>query len=91
MGGLACTRMRTEAAVVVVLGVLGWCAAPASAAPTVLAQWTLDEGIGQVAGDTSGHANTVSSDRPPAPTRPTRPGSPATPAAALSTSTARPT
>ena len=49
--------MRKEAALVVVLGVLGWCAAPASAAPNVLAQWTLDEGAGQVAADTSGQGN----------------------------------
>jgi concanavalin A-like lectin/glucanase superfamily protein len=49
--------MRKEAALVAVLGVLGWCAAPASAAPNVLAQWTLDEGSGQVAGDASGHGS----------------------------------
>jgi hypothetical protein len=49
--------MRTEAALIAVLGVLGWCAAPAAAAPTVLASWTLDEGVGQVAGDASGHGN----------------------------------
>jgi hypothetical protein len=49
--------MRTEAALIAVLGVLGWCAAPASAAPNLLAEWTLDEGAGQVAGDSSGHAN----------------------------------
>jgi hypothetical protein len=49
--------MRTEAAVIAVVGVLGWCAAPAAAAPTVLASWTLDEGVGQVAGDASGHGN----------------------------------
>ena len=49
--------MRKEAALIVVLGVLGWCAAPASADPSVLAQWTLDEGAGQVAGDSSGHGN----------------------------------
>ena len=49
--------MRREAACVAVLGVLTWCAAPASAAPTPVAQWTLDEGVGQVAGDTSGHAS----------------------------------
>ena len=57
-GGVALPAMRKEAALIGVLGVLGWCAAPASAAPNVLAQWTLDEGIGQVAGDASGHANT---------------------------------
>jgi Concanavalin A-like lectin/glucanases superfamily len=50
--------MRKEAALVAVLGLLAWCAAPASAAPTLLSQWTLDEGAGQVAGDASGHANT---------------------------------
>ena len=49
--------MRKEAAFVAVLGVLAWCAAPASAAPTLLAQWTLDEGAGQVVGDASGHAS----------------------------------
>ena len=49
--------MRKEAALIAVLGVLGWCAAPASAAPNLLAHWTLDEGIGQVAGDTSGQGN----------------------------------
>ncbi|HEX6742893.1 MAG TPA: LamG domain-containing protein [Solirubrobacteraceae bacterium] len=37
---------------------MGWCAAPASADPNVLAKWTLDEGVGQVAADSSGHANT---------------------------------
>ena len=51
-------------------GVLGWCAAPASATPTLLAQWTLDEGAGQVAADASGHANTGSSARRPTPTPP---------------------
>jgi Concanavalin A-like lectin/glucanases superfamily len=50
--------MRREAAIAAVLGLLAWCAAPASAAPTVLAQWTLDEGAGQVAGDATGHGNT---------------------------------
>jgi hypothetical protein len=50
--------MRRKFALVVVFGVLGWCAAPASAAPTILAQWTLDEGLGQVANDASGHGNT---------------------------------
>jgi hypothetical protein len=49
--------MRTEAALIAVLGVLGWCAAPASAEPSLLAKWTLDEGAGQVAGDSSGHGN----------------------------------
>jgi hypothetical protein len=49
--------MRKEAALVAVLGVLGWCAAPASAQPNVLAQWMLDEGAGQVAGDASGHGS----------------------------------
>jgi hypothetical protein len=50
--------MRREIVLAVVVGVAGWCAAPASAAPTVLAQWTLDEGIGQVAADVSGRGNT---------------------------------
>jgi hypothetical protein len=49
--------MRKEAALIGVLGVLAWGAAPASAAPNLLAQWTLDEGAGQVAGDASGHGN----------------------------------
>ncbi|MGZ4272027.1 MAG: LamG domain-containing protein [Solirubrobacteraceae bacterium] len=49
--------MRKEAALIGVLAMLGWCAAPASAAPNLLAHWTLDEGIGQVAGDTSGQGN----------------------------------
>jgi concanavalin A-like lectin/glucanase superfamily protein len=40
-----------------VLGVLGWCAAPASADPALLAQWTFDEGAGQVAGDATGHGS----------------------------------
>jgi Concanavalin A-like lectin/glucanases superfamily len=50
--------MRTEAALIGLLGVIAWSAAPASAAPNVLAQWTLDEGTGQVAGDASGHGST---------------------------------
>ena len=50
--------MQREIVLAVVVGVVGWCAAPASADPTVLAQWTLDEGIGQVAADVSGHGNT---------------------------------
>jgi hypothetical protein len=49
--------MRKEAALIGVLGILAWTAAPASAAPNLLAQWTLDEGAGQVAGDASGHGN----------------------------------
>ena len=51
--------MRKEAVLLVTLAAtLGWCAAPASAEPNVLAKWTLDEGAGQVAADSSGHANT---------------------------------
>ena len=50
--------MRREVALLAVLGVLGWTAAPASATPNLLAQWTLDEGAGQVAGDASGHGST---------------------------------
>jgi hypothetical protein len=51
--------MRRELVLLVtVAGLLGWCAAPASADPNVLAKWTLDEGVGQVAADASGHANT---------------------------------
>jgi hypothetical protein len=49
--------MRKEAALIGVLGVLGWSAAPASAAPNLLAHWTLDEGAGQVVGDASGRGN----------------------------------
>jgi hypothetical protein len=49
--------MRREVVLLVVLGVLAGTAAPASAAPNLLAQWTLDEGIGQVAGDASGHGS----------------------------------
>lgn len=58
LGWGSVSQMRKEAALLGVLGVLGWCAAPASAAPTVLAQWTLDEGTGQVASDASGHGST---------------------------------
>jgi hypothetical protein len=51
--------MRRELVLLVtVAGLLGWCAAPAWADPNVLAKWTLDEGVGQVAADASGHANT---------------------------------
>ena len=51
--------MRKELVLlVVVTGVLAWCAAPASADPNILAKWTLDESGGQLAGDASGHANT---------------------------------
>jgi hypothetical protein len=42
--------MRKEAAIVMVLAILGWCATPASAS-NVLAHWTFDEGAGQVAAD----------------------------------------
>jgi hypothetical protein len=49
--------MRKEVALLAVLGVLGWTAAPASATPNLLSQWTLDEGAGQVAGDASGHGS----------------------------------
>jgi concanavalin A-like lectin/glucanase superfamily protein len=49
--------MRKEAALISVVGVLGWCAAPASADPALLAQWTFDEGAGQVAGDATGHGS----------------------------------
>jgi hypothetical protein len=40
-----------------VAAVIGWCAAPASADPVLLAQWSLDEGAGQVAADASGNAD----------------------------------
>jgi hypothetical protein len=59
--------MRKEAALVVVLGVLGWSATAASAAPQLLAHWTLDEGIGQVAGDTGGQGNSGELGASPAP------------------------
>ena len=59
--------MRKEAALIAVLGALGWSAAPAVAAPNLLAHWTLDEGIGQVAGDTSGQGNSGELGASPAP------------------------
>ena len=59
--------MRKGAALIGVLGLLGWCAAPASAAPNLLAQWTLDEGAGQVAGDASGHGSSGELGASPAP------------------------
>jgi Concanavalin A-like lectin/glucanases superfamily len=43
--------MRMEAAIVLVLASLGWCASPASATTNVLADWRLDEGSGQIAAD----------------------------------------
>jgi hypothetical protein len=43
--------MRKEAAVLLVLASLGWCAAPASAS-NVVAHWSFDEGSGQRAADT---------------------------------------
>jgi Concanavalin A-like lectin/glucanases superfamily len=43
--------MRKEAAVLLVLASLGWCAAPASASSNVVAHWSLDEGSGQIAAD----------------------------------------
>lgn len=50
--------MRKDvAAVAALVGVLVWSAAPASAAPTLLAQWTFDEGAGQVATDATGHGS----------------------------------
>jgi Concanavalin A-like lectin/glucanases superfamily len=49
--------MRKGFTYIAVIGALGWAAAPASAAPNLLAHWTFDEGIGQVAGDTSGQGN----------------------------------
>jgi hypothetical protein len=50
--------MRRDVALLALLGVLGLAAAPASAAPNLLSQWTLDEGAGQVAGDATGHGST---------------------------------
>jgi Concanavalin A-like lectin/glucanases superfamily len=44
--------MRKEAALVLVLATLGWCAAPASASSSVVAHWSFDEGSGQQAADT---------------------------------------
>jgi hypothetical protein len=43
--------MRKEAALAIVLAILGWCAAPASASANVLAHWSFDEGIGQQVAD----------------------------------------
>jgi Concanavalin A-like lectin/glucanases superfamily len=43
--------MRKEAALVIVLATIGWCAAPASATPNVAAHWSFDEGSGQIAAD----------------------------------------
>jgi hypothetical protein len=48
--------MRKEAAFLLTMGVLVF-AGSAQAAPTVLAQWPLDEGSGQVAADTSGQGH----------------------------------
>ena len=56
-GGGSVVPMRKEAALIAVLGVLGWSAAPAVAAPNLLAHWTLDEGVGQIAADASGHGS----------------------------------
>jgi hypothetical protein len=49
--------MRKEAACMVLLGVLWLGASTAHASPAVLADWTFDEGSGQVATDASGHGN----------------------------------
>ena len=57
-GGVAFPAMRKEAALIAVLGVLGWSASARVRGAELLAQWTLDEGAGQVAGDASGHGNT---------------------------------
>jgi hypothetical protein len=43
--------MRKEAAIVLVLASLGWCAAPASASSNAVAHWSFDEGSGQRAAD----------------------------------------
>jgi concanavalin A-like lectin/glucanase superfamily protein len=43
--------MGKEAALVIVLATIGWCAAPASATPNVAAQWSFGEGSGQIAAD----------------------------------------
>jgi hypothetical protein len=43
--------MRKEAALAVVLAAIGWCAAPASASPNVIAHWSFDESSGQQVAD----------------------------------------
>jgi hypothetical protein len=43
--------MRKEAALVIVLAAIGWCATPASASANVVAHWAFDEGSGQQAAD----------------------------------------
>jgi hypothetical protein len=43
--------MRKEAALALVLAAIGWCAAPASASPNVIAHWSFDEGSGQQVAD----------------------------------------
>jgi hypothetical protein len=43
--------MRKEAALALVLATIGWCAAPASASPNVIAHWGFDEGSGQQVAD----------------------------------------
>jgi hypothetical protein len=51
--------MRKAAAAVLVTGALGFGVSPAAAsAPSLLAQWPLDEGSGQVAADATGHGST---------------------------------
>ena len=62
--------MRKEAALIAVLRALGMVRGARGRGPNILAHWTLDEGIGQVAGDTSGLANTGSSARLGIPTAP---------------------
>jgi hypothetical protein len=49
--------MRKEAAVVLVLASLGWCAAPATAS-NVVAHWSLDEGSGQQVADSGPYGAT---------------------------------
>jgi hypothetical protein len=48
--------MRKEAAIVLVLASLGWCATPASATSNVVAHWSFDEGSGQLAADSGPNA-----------------------------------
>ena len=43
--------MRKEAALTIVLAILGWCAAPASASANVVAHWSFDNGSGQRVAD----------------------------------------
>jgi hypothetical protein len=48
--------MRKDAAIVLVMASLGWCASPASATTTGAPHWGFDEGSGQVAADSGPNA-----------------------------------